>query len=100
MIERFTEDEILSENFTEKDQKLFDKLADFIVKRQMTALAILFLESSKPLSFVGSQFLITLGPIIKIFFDSNEYDRIAVLMEKRENIERLIQTIEKFSTKQ
>jgi len=85
----------MSEEFNEKDQALFDKLADFVIRRKMTAPAILFLESTKPLNFIGSQFLVVMGPLIKVFFNIAEYDRIVELMEKRENVERLICSIEK-----
>jgi hypothetical protein len=85
----------MSEEFNEKDQALFDRLADFVIRRKMTAPAILFLESTKPLNFIGSQFLVVMGPLIKIFFNIAEYDRIVELMEKRENVERLICSIEK-----
>ncbi|OGM05029.1 MAG: hypothetical protein A2008_05150, partial [Candidatus Wallbacteria bacterium GWC2_49_35] len=77
----------MSEEFNEKDQALFDRLADFVIRRKMTAPAILFLESTKPLNFIGSQFLVVMGPLIKIFFNIAEYDRIVELMEKRENVE-------------
>ena len=87
----------MSEEFNEKDQALFDKLADFVIRRKMTAPAILFLESTKPLNFIGSQFLVVMGPLIKVFFNIAEYDRIVELMEKRENVERLICSIEKRS---
>lgn len=90
----------MNEEFNEKDQTLFDRLAEFVVKRKMAAPAILFLESTKPLNFIGSQFLIVLGPLIKVFFNITEYDRIVELMEKRDNVERLICTIEKHSTRQ
>ena len=87
----------MREEFNEKDQALFDKLADFVIRRKMTAPAILFLESTKPLNFIGSQFLVVMGPLIKVFFNIAEYDRIVELMEKRENVERLICSIEKRS---
>ncbi len=89
----------MNEEFNEKDQALFDRLAEFVVKRKMAAPAILFLESTKPLNFIGSQFLIVLGPLIKVFFNIAEYDRIVELMEKRDNVERLICTIEKRSAR-
>lgn len=79
----------------QEDDALLEKLASFVVRRKMTTPAILFLESSKPLSFIGSQFLIVLGPLVKIFFDVKEYDQIVSLMEKRDNVEVLIQKIEK-----
>ncbi len=80
---------------TSEDTALFEKLANFVVKRKMTAPAILFLESTKPLNFIGSQFLVVMGPLVKIFFNVKEYDQIVTLMEKRENVETLICTIEK-----
>ncbi|MEZ7891957.1 MAG: hypothetical protein QMC67_09420 [Candidatus Wallbacteria bacterium] len=83
---------------TAEDEVLLNKLANFIVKRGMTAPAILFLESSKPLSFVGSQFLVALGPLVKIFFDYKEYDQITKIMEDRANVETFICMIEKLSS--
>jgi len=38
-----------------------------------------------------------MGPLVKIFFNVKEYDQIVTLMEKRENVETLICTIEKVS---
>lgn len=78
-----------------EDKALFEKLANFVVQRKMTAPAILFLESTKPLNFIGSQFLVVMGPLVKIFFNAKEYDQIVTLMESRENVETLICTIEK-----
>ena len=39
------------------DQELLERLAGWIVERRMTAPAIIFLESHRPMSFVGSQFM-------------------------------------------
>lgn len=85
----------MSEGLSESDRALLEKLANFVVRRKMTAPAILFLESTKPLNFIGSQFLVVLGPLVKVFFDVAEYDQIVRLMEKRDNVEELICTIEK-----
>ncbi|HNY11484.1 MAG TPA: hypothetical protein PKK26_07850 [Candidatus Wallbacteria bacterium] len=82
---------------TAEDKALFEKLANFVVKRKMVAPAILFLESTKPLNFIGSQFLVVMGPLVKIFFNVREYDQIVTLMEKRDNVESLICTIEKIA---
>lgn len=85
----------MNEEINASDEALFEKLARFVAKKKMTAPAILFLESTKPLNFIGSQFLVVLGPLVKVFFNIAEYDRIVELMEKRENVERLICAIEK-----
>jgi hypothetical protein len=80
---------------TEEDKKLMEKLASIVVSRRLTAMAVFFLESSKPLSFIGSQFLVFMQPFIKTFFEFKEYDRITALMEDKDNVELLIQSIEK-----
>jgi hypothetical protein len=60
----------------------------------MTVPAIFFLESMKPLSFVGSQALHFFEPLVHAFFRMDEYERFAALMERRENLEVLLVKIE------
>ena len=72
-----------------------DRIAAGVVRWEMTVPAIFLLESSKPLSFVGSQFLHFLSPIIHSIFDARELDRFAVMLEKRETVEELIVRIER-----
>ena len=60
----------------------------------MTVPAIFFLESMKPLSFVGSQALHFFEPMVRAFFAVQEYDRFAAMMERRENLEELLVKIE------
>ena len=78
----------------ERQKELLAKIADQIVKRKMTTPAILFFESVKPLSFVGSQALVFLQPIIQAFLNRREYDEIVLMMEERENVEKLLMEIE------
>ena len=56
--------------------------------------AIFFLESVKPLSFVGSQALHFFEPMVNAFFQVRDYERFAVMMERRENLEALLVKIE------
>ena len=60
----------------------------------MTVPAIFFLESMKPLSFLGSQALHFFEPMVRAFFAVQEYDRFASMMERRENLEALLVKIE------
>ena len=78
----------------ERQKELLAKIANQIVKRKMTTPAILFFESVKPLSFVGSQALVFLQPIIQAFLNRREYDEIVLMMEERENVEKLLLEIE------
>jgi hypothetical protein len=78
----------------DEDQELINKVARKIVRMRMTVPAIFFLESSKPLAFLGSQLLIFFEPFIQTLFNIRQYQRFALLMEHHENWERLIRKME------
>lgn len=65
------------------------------VRYRMTVPAILFLESVKPLSFVGSQAMYFFEPMVRAIFPVPEYERFAALMERRESVEALLVAIER-----
>ncbi len=81
------------------DTALIRKLADYVVRRNMSVPAIMFLESVRPLNFVGSQAMVYFKPIISRFFTSAEYDKLATILEKREVVDLLIKEIELKSKK-
>jgi hypothetical protein len=66
-----------------------------VVRYRMTVPAILFLESVKPLSFIGSQAMYFFEPMVRALFAVPEYERFAAKMERRENIEALLVVIER-----
>lgn len=77
-----------------EQQALLDRIAEAVAARELTAPAVLFLESMKPLSFLGGQFMAFLSPFIHMVVDASDYDKIAEAIERRENVEFLIQRIE------
>ncbi|MCX8015596.1 MAG: hypothetical protein N2748_06200 [candidate division WOR-3 bacterium] len=79
----------------ERRDEIFHKIAEKIVDMKLTPLAIVMLESSKPLSFVASQLMVFFQPIYAAVFPTQPYNEIAVLLENRANIELLIKEIEK-----
>lgn len=80
---------------TPDDVKLFDRIAETVVRYRMTVPAILFLESVKPLSFIGSQAMYFFEPMVRALFTVPEYERFAALVERRENLEALLVAIER-----
>jgi hypothetical protein len=76
------------------DAALIDSIAARIVRMGLATPAVFFLESSKPLTFIGSQALVFFEPFVKAFLDLKSYDRFAALMEDRANVEKLILRIE------
>lgn len=78
----------------EEDEKLLDAVAERVVRMGMAVPAIFFLESTKPLSYIGSQALVFLEPFVKSFLNLASYDRFVALLEDRGSIERLLRKIE------
>jgi hypothetical protein len=80
-----------------EDRKKFllGKIAQKVVDYRLSPVAIIFLESSKPLSFLGNQFLIFMQPFYRALFSFREYEEIAAMLEDRSNIEALICEIER-----
>lgn len=60
----------------------------------MTVPALLALESIRPLSFVGSQFMHVLSPSITALFTVPEWDLLAGLLEDRRGIDYVLDRIE------
>lgn len=80
----------------ERKEEIISKLAKGIVKRRMTAPAIMFLESIKPINYIGSQLLIFLEPVILAIFPISQYREVAVILEERDSIEHIIRAIENY----
>jgi hypothetical protein len=78
----------------DSDTALIRKLADFVVRRDMSIPAVMFLESVRPLNFIGSQSMVFFKPMLSRFFSRYDYDRIANILEKREVVDLLIREIE------
>ncbi len=81
------------------DIALLKKLAVFVVRRKMSVPATMFLESARPLNFIGSQAMVYFKPILTRFFSIREYNKIAGILENREAVDVLIDEIEKLAGK-
>lgn len=90
---------VVLEDIPESEQRaLLEKVATWIVRRGLTTPAILFLETGKPLNFLGSQLLIGFSPFIQAIFKGDEYQKFALILEKDANVELLIELIEQNSS--
>jgi len=78
------------EDFSE----FMSKIAKEIVQRQLTVPAIIFLETIKPLSFLGNQALIFANPVVSLVVQSGNYYKFVRMLEDRDNIEKLTVVIE------
>ena len=90
---------IIDEIPAEAQQALLQKVATFIVKRRLTAPAVLTLEMCKPLHLIGGQLMIALNPFVQVIFNTTDFQKFALIIEQDQNLERLIQLIEQASEK-
>jgi hypothetical protein len=77
-----------------EDVALLEQVADVVVARGMAMPTTLFLESVGPLNFIGSQALHFLTPILDVVFPRRDIERIALLLERRDTMSRLVTLIE------
>jgi hypothetical protein len=89
-----------SKELTPAEAELLRRIAEKVVRWQMTVPAILFLESVKPLNYIGSQMMVFFEPFVSAVFNVTEYNLFRQMMEKRENTERLLQKIEELDAVQ
>ncbi len=85
---------------TDAEIQLLRKVAQKVVDFQMTVPAILFLESMRPLNYIGSQTMHFFQPFVAMLFTTVEYEKFALLMENRDNIEKLICLIEEIDAEE
>lgn len=79
---------------TPEAEAAVDRVARFVVRFGLTVPAILALESMRPLSFVGSQFMHVLSPSITAILSTPEWNAMAELLEDRRGLDVLIERIE------
>lgn len=79
---------------TDEQQALVDRLATALLARGLGTPALLFLELSRPLGFLGSQALHCFEPFIRTITDSDSSRSFALFLEKRGSIEFLCRRIE------
>lgn len=79
---------------TDQEAEILRKVAAKVVEWKMTVPAIIFLESVKPLNYIGAQAMVFFEPFVQTLFNFKDYDTFRELMERRESIERLLLKIE------
>lgn len=82
------------EYLTPEQIRLFERLSERVVKMRLTMPAVLFLESVRPLNFIGSQVMIFFAPIVHALFAAHEYTLLQQALERRETIGYLVDLLE------
>jgi len=85
----------LMQNVSLDDEEgAIEEISQRVVREGMGTAAIVFLESAKPVSFLGGQAAIAATPLLGGFIEPMRLERYATLFSSRDFIERLIRRIE------
>jgi DNA repair photolyase len=87
------------EKLPPEQEEVLDKVAKKVVEKRMTVPALMFIESVKPLNFIGSQVMVFFEPIVQSLFDFRSYTIFREAIESRDNVELLMQKIEKYDAR-
>lgn len=89
-----------SEDFvpTPEQQKIADRICHEIIRRKMVTLAILSLETSRPLNYIGSQAIHFFSPFLSFLVESKSQKLFADFLEKRGSIEWMCSRLETLNT--
>jgi hypothetical protein len=82
------------EDIKPEDIALLDKVAAFVVRRKMVTPALLVLESTAPLNFIGSSVMTFFRPVVALIFNTTDYERFERMLEHRCSIKLLAERIE------
>ena len=87
--------EVIAPDYLSPEQlELFSKLADKVVGLGFALPTVLFLETMRPMNFIGSQVMVFFAPMVKAFFTAREYDLLQQALERRETLGYLTDLIE------
>ena len=86
--------ELMRDIPVDDEESAIEKIAQRVVREGMGAAAIVFLESTKPVSFIAGQAAIFATPFIGGFIEPMRLERYAELFGRRDFVERLIRRIE------
>jgi hypothetical protein len=81
----------------EQSEQLLEHLSQQIGRWRLTLPAIVFLQVTRPLSFVASQALLLCQPLISAFYDAPQIAGYADLLADRANVDRLVARLEEDS---
>jgi hypothetical protein len=81
-------------SLTSEDDQLLCELAGKIHDKGLSAPALLWLESLRPVSFLGSQVMHFLNPFVEMLVPAVTWQRLAGILEERAHLERLLRHVE------
>jgi hypothetical protein len=79
---------------TEREREIAVRVCREVVRRRMTTPALMLLEMSRPLNFLGAQALHFFRPFGSVFVEPGSWEAFAAFVERRGSVEFLCRTLE------
>lgn len=79
---------------TPDQQRIVERLCVEVVRRHLSAPALLFLEVSRPLNYVGAQLLHFFEPLVTALYSGGGYHNLALFLEQRGAVDYVCRRIE------
>ncbi|GAI74736.1 unnamed protein product [marine sediment metagenome] len=87
----------------QEEEKMIEKMAEEIHKRELDMFALITLETLKPLSYIGIQMMrFFTSPFLPAMGDDIGIgsEKVMQIFEKRENVEKLLTLLEKLGSEE
>ena len=82
----------------EAQRAIIERVSREIVRRRLSAPALLALEMSRPLNYVSAQVLQFFHPFLTVLVDVDGYEQFTRFLERRGSIDYLVERIEAIET--
>ena len=87
-------------NPTEEQLQTIDHFCEIVTRKKLIVPVSLFLETVRPLNYVGSQILYGLSPIVSVWIKPQAMNELAQFLENRGAIDFLCKRLEESEQKQ
>lgn len=81
-------------NPTGEQKAVVEQITEEVVKRKMGTPALIFLETMRPLNYIGSQVMHFFNPFISAIMTTDKYNRFTEFLEHRKSVDYLCDRIE------
>lgn len=75
---------------TPAEAEVIDRVLREVIRRQMTLPASIFLESVRPMTYLGSQAMHFFGPFMNVLIEPHAYKAFTAFLEKRGAVDHLV----------
>ena len=83
---------------TEAQRPVVDRVCLEIVRRRLTTPALILLETSRPLNYLGAQAMHFLEPIVSAILDGDGYRRFTEFIERRGSVDYFCDRLQEMET--